>query len=901
MRDQPSNHSDFKPVPGDGQRRWHALSSDEIKALLDIPADGLCEQDAAARLAKHGRNVLIQRPGISVWRILIQQFESPLILILLISTIAAFVSREIEEALFIGIVLLLNALLGASQEYRAEKGARSLRKLISVDAAVKREGKVFEIDAQNLIPGDLIFLESGNMVPADIRLLSSNRLEVDESLLTGESESTAKDASWNPTNHHELAEIQNMAFAGTIVVRGRASGIVVETGSRTQLGKIAEEVQSEETGIPPLVQRIRQFSKTVAIAVTGVASIIAISEIFVRHSSIANAIEFAIALAISAIPEGLPIALTITLAVASSRMSRRNAIVRRLAAVEGLGSCTLIATDKTGTLTSNEQTIKRIITADGSEIDVDSLNASRLNKITIEIIRTGILCNESSLTPRSDGTYHRQGDAVDLAFLSFGLKLGLQRNDLILSCPLIHQIPFEPELQYAATWHELSETGKSVICVKGSPESVLEMCNLSDKDRQSYQTAAMKLAKDGYRTIALAELIITGQVDRHHLPRNPDKLNYLGCVGMIDPPRPGVREAIRLCHEAGLKIIMLTGDHRLTAQAIASDLGLINNNIDATTQVVTGRDIENATIEQLKEILSKTTVFARVTPEQKLNIVNAGMELGHFLAVTGDGANDAPAMRAANIAIAMGRSGTDVARDCADLVLSDDNFATIVSGIEEGRIAYDNIRKVIILLVSTGLGEILLVGMALISGYPLPLLPLQLLWLNVATEAIQDEALAFEPNEGDVMKRAPRPPDEPIFNRVMVERIAIGASVMGLVGFAVFAVFLKTGHSVPQARNALLLLMVLFENAHLANCRSELKSAFSHSPARSPALVFGAVLALVVHVIAMHTPWFQRVLQVEPVSTTVWITLVALALTILPVIEIHKWRCRNFAGKTSSM
>lgn len=885
---------------------WELLSYEEVREHFESPEGGLSSEEVAKRLVKYGPNALAEERPTPLWRMIASQFESPLILILLVAALITLFTGDYEDTFFIGIVLFLNTLLSTSQEFRADRGARALKHLTKVAATVERNSRVIEINSNQLVPGDIVFLESGSIVPADIRLENTNALEVDESILTGESVATSKDAEWSTPSPVNLADTKNMLYAGTTVSRGRASGIVVETGTRTELGKIAGDVATELGGVPPLVQRMKRFSKTIGIAVIVISGCLASFEFIIHDSTIAESFEFAVALAISAIPEGLPIALTITLAVGSRRMSKRNAIVRRLAAVEGLGSCTLIATDKTGTLTCNELTIKLIQLADGSkfhvsgegffingEISADGASDEPTHHQVKDIVIAGILCNEADLVPREDDGFHRHGDAVDLALLVLGFKAGLQRDSFAKHLPQIHSIPFEPELQFSATWHHDLKHSRTNAYFKGSPERILEMSNLSESDRQSQLKSAKEIASKGYRVIALANSYQTGLTSRKELPSNPSELNFLGFVAMIDPPRPGVKQAVKQCHKAGVEVIMITGDHQLTALAIATDLGIVSEEMNRNDVLFTGNDIEKAEPDELLSITQKGRVFARVSPRQKLELVKAAQQLGHFVSVTGDGANDAPALKTANIAIAMGKSGTDVARESADLVLSDDNFATIVAGIEEGRIAYDNIRKVIVLLVSTGIGEILMVLMALLTGFPLPLTPLQLLWLNVATEAIQDEALAFEPNEGDAMERKPRPPDEPIFNRIMIERIFVGACVMGFVGFGLFAVLMKNDYSVKESRNALLLLMVLFENVHIGNCRSELKSAFSLSPMKNPIIVIGVALAFTVHLTAMHTPWLQRVLQVQPIESSLWLILILLAFTILPAVEIHKWYCRK--------
>ena len=513
------------------------------------------------------------------------------------------------------------------------------------------------------------------------------------------------------------------------------------------------------------------------------------------------------------------------------------------------------------------------------------------------LARAGVLCNESDLRHRDDSWVWR-GDAVDIALLSMGYKLGLGREAVLDELPQVNQIPFEPEHQFAATFHQANDA--VAVFVKGAPERVLDMCARRDDGdiRRTLEETAIQMAEQGYRVLALAEGKGPGGIGPSDLPTRPSDLRFLGFVGMIDPLRPGVREAVNACQEAGVTVSMVTGDHRITALAIARDLGLAQHEY----QVVTGAELLEKTPEQLVEIVQRGRVFARVAPRQKLQIVDAARQAGHFVAVTGDGVNDAPALRAANIGVAMGKSGTDVAREAAELVLSDDNFATIAAGIEEGRVAYDNIRKVIFLLISSGAAEVVLMGLAIFTGIPyLPLLPVQLLWLNLVTNGIQDVALAFEPNEGDLLRRKPRSPKEPIFNRLMIERTLVTALVMGVIAFLTFRWLLPsqaTELDVDSARNSLLLLLVLFENFHLGNCRSETKSALLLSPLRSPILLLGTITAFLVHVSAMYLPLGQSVLGTAPVSWDRGLLLFALAFIILPVMEFHKWTWAIRHGKS---
>jgi Ca2+-transporting ATPase len=881
---------------------WHSSSIATVLRSLIASENGLAEDEATARLARYGPNRLPRRPPPPVWRIVLRQFRSPLIYVLLLAAALSLAIGHVKDAAFIALVLAINAAIGSYQEWRAERSSHALRKLLRIRASVRRGGEVREIDAEEVVPGDVVWLESGNRVPADIRLLTSNGLEVDESLLTGESLPVPKDPTWTGPESVPLADRRNMAYAGAIVTRGRAQGVVVATGTATSVGQLALDVLGSGGGKPPLLIRMEKFTRLIAVAVLVAAAVIGITGVASGQYTVSEMFLFAVALAVSAIPEGLPVAMTVALAMATTRMARRGVIVRRLTAVEGLGSCTLIVTDKTGTLTCNELTVEEVRLGNGETFRVTGQgfvpNGQVLHKgepvvpgrhAALEALAcAGVLCNESDLHHR-DGVWVWRGDAVDIALLSLGHKLGLAREAVLGAYPQVNQIPFEPEHQFAATFHEAG--GRAVVFVKGAPERVLDMCAgmAAPLARRPLEEAAVRMAERGYRVLALAEGDVPGGLNPAAAPPRPSQLRFLGFVGMIDPLRAGVREAVKDCHEAGVAVSMVTGDHRVTAFAIARELGLAEDE----GQVMTGAELLDKTPEQLAEVVRRVRVFARVAPRQKLQIVEAARRAGHFVAVTGDGVNDAPALRAANIGVAMGKSGTDVAREAAELVISDDNFATIVGGIEEGRVAYDNIRKVIFLLVSSGAAEVVLMGLAIFTGTPyLPLLPVQLLWLNLVTNGIQDVALACEPNEGGLLRRPPRPPEERIFDRLMIERTVITALVMGLISFFTFRWLLPpaaTESDVVAARNSLLLLLVVFENFHIGNCRSETKSILRLSPLRSPVLLGGTVTAFLVHVAAMHLPLGRAVLGTAPVSPERWLMLLALASTILPVIELHKW------------
>jgi magnesium-transporting ATPase (P-type) len=902
---------------------WHTLAIDDALRRLASDREGLSVAEAVRRLAVFGPNTLPREPLPAVWRLAIGQLANPLVLLLLAAALVSFAIGDTKDAIIIAVVIAIDAGLGTWQEAKAHRSSRALEKLLQIRAAVSRGGTVCEIPADEVVPGDILWLESGNRVPADARLLATHGLEVDESLLTGESLPVTKDAAWTGSPEAALADRSDMVYAGSIVTRGRASAVVVATGLRTSVGELAIDVAARAAGKPPLVARMERFTRSVAVAVVAAAAAIGLLGVAVGQRP-QEMFLFAVVLAVSAIPEGLPVSLTIALAIATGRMAARGVIVRRLPAVEGLGSCTLIATDKTGTLTCNELTVTTLelpatdrdpperlavsgqgfvptgsVLRDGRAVPLPQAGLARSAEPRLHsLVACGVLCNEATLHHR-DGAWTWRGDAVDVALLSLGVKQGLEREALLAEGPQFDELPFEPEHRFAVTFHTFPH-GR-IACVKGAPEAVLPMCGGAPEQLASWQERATALAAEGLRVLAFAQGRVTVGGSAQHPPPVLDGLDFLGFMGLVDPLRQGVGEAVRQCGRAGIRVVMITGDHRLTSLAIARQLDLTHDDTD----VVTGGELAAMPPHRFTEAVRTARVFARVTPRQKLQIVEAARAAGHFVAVTGDGVNDAPALRAANIGVAMGRGGTDVAREAAGLVISDDNFATIVAGVEEGRIAYDNVRKVIFLLVSTGAAEMVLVTLAVATGSPLPLTAAQLLWLNLVTNGIQDVALAFEPGQGDELDRPPRPPDEPIFDRGMVGRIAISAVVMGVAAFVVFRVWLDAGtqaatdHGVvgatalSAARHATLLVMVLFENVHLANCRSETHSAFSTPPWKSPLLLTGTLTALAVHLLAMHWPPAQAILDVAPASGREWLVLSAVALTILPAIELHKWWIRR--------
>lgn len=888
----------------------HSRSADDLLHELNTSATGLSRDEAAERLERFGRNTLPRAKPLRIHTLFLRQFLSPLIYVLLAAAAVSFFLERTTDALFILAVLLINAVIGTAQEYSAERNLESLRNLVRTYARVVRDGESFEVDAEECVPGDIVLLEEGMKVPADLRLLEAHALEVDESLLTGESTPVSKDASAILKWSTALGDRVNMAFAGTIVTRGRGRGVVVATGTETELGRLAGSLTDVESAKPPLTRRMEVFSANIARAVL-IAVVLIIAIEVRRGMDAAQVFVQSVALAVSAIPEGLPVAFTVVLAVAVNRMARRNVIVRRMVAVETLGSCDFIASDKTGTLTMNELTARLIsipghgymeITGEGISPDGEIRTAhgrptEQEEALLRRVATASALCNEAFFGIR-DGRWVHHGDTVDVALLVMAHKVGVRQAEVTSRYPMVAQIPFASERKFAATLNRVD--GSLHAFVKGAPETVLEMCDRmvtidgdAPLDRDAIERCASDMANDGYRVLAIADGVL--ESDEEFSDKQLRGLTFLGMIGMIDPLRPEAKPAVTRCRKAGIQVAMVTGDHPITALAIARELGMARS----IEEVVTGPELRKAELigeGAFDDLVRRARVFARVEPRQKLDIIQSLIRIGHTVAVTGDGANDAPAMRAAHVGVAMGKSGTDIARESAELIITDDNFASIVAGVEEGRVAYSNVRKVIFLLVSTGAAEIVLFFLALFAALPLPLLAVQLLWLNLVTNGIQHIGLALEPAEGDEMKRPPRPRREGIFNRIMIERIALSSIIMGGVAFGLYSHLLNTGSSLEDARNSTMLLMVLFENIQVFNSRSELRSAFSLSPLRNPVLVLGTLGAQMVHVLAMYTPWLGGVLNIGPVSLEHWARLLALALAVLIAMEAYKMVRRRTAG-----
>ncbi|HXG41480.1 MAG TPA: HAD-IC family P-type ATPase [Dehalococcoidia bacterium] len=866
---------------------WHALTREAVEEALGTGPTGLSSAEAAARLRIHGPNRLELAPSKSPLLVLVHQFQSPLIYILLVAAVITVVLGEHVDAGVIAAALALNAVVGFSQEWQAERSVQALMRLVAPRARVVRDGHEQEMDSEELVPGDLVLLESGSRVPADLRLVEAVALAVDESLLTGESVPVAKRSAPLPQGT-PMMERTNMAYAGTVVTSGRGRGYVVATGEGTELGAIAAQIQRQEEPETPLQRRMALLARSLGLIVAVFAALTFVLGILLGES-VTEMFLLAVAIAVAAIPEGLPVVFTITLAVGVRRMARRRAVVRHLGSVETLGSTTTIGSDKTGTLTENRMTVQQVWTAQGTWSPSEAPAAPMEEGTPLFLtLLAGVLTNEAQVYVTEDGPEF-QGDPTEAALLVSAMRAGLDPQQLRQEYASLADIPFEPERRYSASVRARND--RYYLFVKGAPERVLAMCSHTvtlggavPVDHRLVLRAAEAMAGDGLRVLAMAYRPLPGPPpDPEHLPE-PGGLHFLGLQGMLDPPRPGVREAIAGCHRAGIRVLMVTGDHAQTARAIAERLGIAT----AGAPVLTGVDLDRMDDGDLREAVREVSVFARVAPEHKLRIVRALQSLGEVVAITGDGVNDAPALKAADVGVAMGLSGTDVARQAADIVLADDNFVSIYAAVEEGRITFDNLRKATFYLLSVGLAGIVALLASLVLRWPPILLPAQILWLNMVVDGFQDVAMGFEPGEKDVLDRPPRRPGEGVVSRVLWERIVISALVMAAGALLMFRWELDESGSLERARTAALTTLGIFSAFHVGNARSERGSAFSRSPFSNPFIFFAVALAMAMHVGAMYFPPAQFVLRLEPLGPEVWARMTAVAASILLVVEVHK-------------
>ena len=868
---------------------------------------GLAPEEARSRLEKYGPNSFKTGKEFDILATIIHQFTDPLIYILIIAAVFTALLGHWIDTYVIMAVVFLNAIIGFSQEYKAEKAISALISMAAPRATVVRGNRTVEVDSQDLVPGDIVLLASGAKVPADLRLFETTRLEINESALTGESLGVRKDNMPLQTDSPALGEARNTAFMGTLVLSGRGKGIVVATGRETQLGRISEEVAALESAPTPLQVQLAKMSRKIGVAILGV-SVFAVFLGILLGRSFVHMLLTGIALAVGAIPEGLPIVVTITLAVGVKRMAVRSAIVRRLPAVETLGSTTVIASDKTGTLTKNEMTVQKIFTGyreyqvtgagftPTGEIVPKSGNKNEPGQnIALQMcLRAGMLANESSLelNPES-GKYKPQGDPTEVSLIVSALKGGLREDLESGHFPKIDEIPFESDRLYMATMHKDIVKDGIIVFVKGAPDRVIGMCNKAMDDQgesvelnhDALLEAYQNMGRDGLRVLAMAYARLPGA----HASLEPEMLEndltFIGLQGMVDPPREEAFAAVKQAKKAGVRVIMVTGDHHITAVAIARQLGIIDNE---RTPVITGKELEMMSDEELFEQVGKANVFSRVAPLQKLRIVQQLIRRGEVVAVTGDGVNDTPALKAAHIGVAMGRTGTDAAKETSAMVITNDNFASIFEAVKEGRVVFANIRKVTLFLLSTGLGQIILILATLVLFLPLPLLPAQILWMNLVTNGLQDISLGFEPGEKGIVDQPPRHPDEPVISRLMIERLLVIGVVLAAGTLATFVWQLNMGADINKARTVALTTMVLYQLFNVFNSRSETQSIFQMNIMSNPFLFYSIIASTTAQLAIIYLPPLQFIFRTTALNLLDWAVILPTALTVVAAVEIDK-------------
>lgn len=850
----------------------------EVLKNIESTNEGLTNKEAAIRLEKDGPNMLPTTKRKSILKIIFEELTDPIVLLLIVAIIASFIVNEPVDAIAIIFIVLIDLVMGTYQENKANKTADSLAKMVEVKVNVLRDNKQIEIDAKDVVVGDIMFLESGDKVSADGRILECHNLMVDEAVLTGESLQVEKNSAVIAKDNVALADQINMVFSGTTIVKGRAKVVVIATALNTQIGTIAKSIHETKEEKSPLTLRVEKFSKQISLLILVVAAIIAILLIS-KGVSYHEVFLSVIALAVSAMPEGLPLALTMALTIASNKMAKNNVIAKKLHSVESLGSCTVIASDKTGTLTVNEQTAKKIVFPDNEIVEVTGTGYEVAGEIKVKnnnkVLELGLLGAINNEAQEDNNNF--TGDSIDIAFLVLGKKLNVKLD----SINILETIPYESENKYSAVFYEQED--KVYCTVKGSLETVLSFCD--NYDLKTLKKQNENLASSGYRVIALA----SGEIAKKNKygPQDIKSLDYKGMVGFIDPIRKEAIKSIKECKSAGIKVLMITGDHPLTAFSIAKDLDLTANFSEVTTGDEVSKYLQKSS-EEFDEFVKNKRVFSRVTPIQKLEIVNSLKRQGEFVAVTGDGVNDAPALKTANIGISMG-SGTDIARETSKMILLDDNFKSIVAGIKEGRIAYSNIRKIIYFLISCGLAEVLFFCLSIAFDLPMPLIAIQLLWLNVVTDGIQDFALSFERGSDDIMNQKPRSPQEALFDKSLMQEIIVAGLTIGLVVFAVWVYLIKfLNMDVYVARGYIMALMVFIQNIHVFNCRSEQNSAFKVPLKSNKLIVYGVLVSVLLQVIVMESDVLSKFLHTSSINPWHLILLVGIALIVLLIMEVYK-------------
>ena len=889
------------PSAGDAAGVWHALEPDEVVATLHTSAvRGLSREEAACRLLAYGPNELRAVRAVPGWRLLLEQFTNVLILILLVAVALSAVLGHLTEAVVIVVIVLFAAVLGFVQEYRAERALEALRRMAAPTGTVVRDGNETATAARELVPGDVILLRAGDRTPADARLVEVVGLQMEESALTGESLPVEKRRCALVDGDLPLGDRTNMVYAGTAVARGRGRGIVVATGMGTEFGGIARMLETIERAKTPLQLSLDRVGMVLARAAVAIV-VVVVGLGLVRGEPFLEMLLFGVAVAVAVVPEALPAVVTISLTLAAQRMVKRNALVRRLPAIETLGSVSVIASDKTGTLTKNEMTVREVYAA-GRTYGVTGSGYAPAGGFTVDgtdvlpppalldTLRGAVLASDARLVCNAvDGQWDVRGDPTEGALVVVAAKAGLHREEIDAQAPRVGEIPFTSESKRMTTLHATQDG--VVAYAKGAPEVVLDSCAtwltctgescLDAAARTSIVAVAQRMAGEALRVLAVARRSSA-------TPENAEReLTFLGLVGMIDPPRPEAREAVRVCRQAGIKPVMITGDHPLTAQSIARELGILT-----TGRSVTGAELDATTDEELARDIETIEVYSRVSPADKLRVVTAWQEKGHSVAMTGDGVNDAPALKKADIGVAMGITGTDVTKEAGAMTLTDDNFASIVAAVEEGRGVFGNIKKYLMYLLSANLGEIGLIVGASLLGKPLPLSAVQILYVNLATDGLPALALSVDPPERDLMQRRPRRPDAGIFSRPVVLLIAVGGTWAASVTLGLFVWALSSGRELSEAMTMTFAALVLIELIKAYVFRSERHSVLDR-PFANRWLNLAVVWELALLVLVVNVPFLQSAFGTTGLSPGTWALVVGVAATVVPVLEVAKWAIRR--------
>jgi Ca2+-transporting ATPase len=895
--------------------RWHSKKIEQVEQKVETHLEmGLSKDVASSRLREFGPNELMEKKGRTLAVMLFDQFKDVLILILIAAVLISGALGEFLDASAIFAIVILNAVLGVMQERKAEKSLQALKRLAAPVAQVIRDGKLITIPTREIVPGDLVLLQTGDRVSADVRLVESVNLKIDEAALTGESLPVEKDALTVLSEGAAIGDRRNMAFMGTVVTYGRGKGIVVATGMRTEMGKIAEMLQSVKEEPTPLQVKLNRLGKWLSAACLVVCALVFLAGLL-RGEAVIDMFMTAVSLAVAAIPEGLPAIVTIVLALGVTRMVKRNAIIRKLPDVETLGCATIICSDKTGTLTQNKMQVTTLYFPSGSTITVTGNGYEPVgefyntandkvdpNDAHLQLLlRIGALCNDALLqqseNPEQGGEWNIAGDPTEGALVVLTAKAGGWKTELETEYPRISEIPFDSERKRMSTFHRM-EDDKIVAYVKGAPDVLLERCSFIEDNGQLRELDAVtkeeiyeqnsKMAASALRVLAAAYRPFSAPPEELSPDAVENELIFVGLWGMIDAPRPQVKDAVRICHEASIKPIMITGDYRLTAQAIAEELGITEE--DAL--ILTGAELDNKSDAELKQLAKEVVVYARVSPEHKMRIVNALRENGHIVAMTGDGVNDAPALKKADIGVAMGITGTDVAKETADMVLTDDNFASIVGAVEEGRAIFDNIRRFTLYLLSCNLGEILIVFLPIMAGFGRPLEPIQILWINLLTDGLPALALGVEPPEKDIMRRPPRHPKEGVFTKTtslvtLLVGCLIAAAVLGayLVGLRFWT---------NKAQTIAFSTLMLAEMWRAFSNRSETRTIFQLGFFSNKHLLWAVgasllLLAVVIFVPALHAIFKTGFLTLRQWGVVVGFSFLPAFLIEMTKVIVQRW------------